>query len=77
MEQIQSHGTPPVDGFVRVAQIVGDRKRGIPAILPISRSAWWAGVKRRIYPQPFHHGRVTLWKISDIRALIETIAAAP
>lgn len=31
--------------FYRVSEIIGCRKKGIPPILPISRAAWYQGVK--------------------------------
>ena len=41
-------------------------------IIPVSRSTWWAGVKEGIYPQPVRLGRrITAWKLSDIRRLID------
>lgn len=40
--------------------------------LPISRSAWWDGVRKGIYPQPVKLGpRITAWRASDIERLIE------
>ena len=33
----------PKDGFVRLRQIIGDKST--PAIIPVSRSTWWAGVR--------------------------------
>lgn len=62
----------PETGFLRIKQIIGDPQNGIPAIVPISRSSWWAGVKDGRYPQPVKLGpRTTAWRISDIRKLIE------
>jgi prophage regulatory protein len=64
----------PADGFLRLRQIVGDQKAipPIPAIVPISRSAWWAGVKSGRYPAAVKLGpRTTAWRVTDIRALIE------
>lgn len=40
--------------------------------VPVSKSCWWSGVRTGVYPQPLKLGRrVTAWKKSDIRALIE------
>ncbi len=62
--------TLPETGFLRVNQIVGDDTH--PAIIPVSKSSWWAGVKSGIYPQPIKlSARVTCWRVEDIRALIE------
>lgn len=66
--------TLPATGFVRLAQIVGDPKANppIPAIIPVSRATWWAGVKSGRFPQSVKLGpRMTAWRVEDIRTLIE------
>ena len=61
----------PETGFLRLAQIVGDQKRGIPPIIPVSRSTWWLGVKTGRFPQPVKLGpSTTAWRAEDIRDLI-------
>jgi len=61
----------PESGFLRLPQIICDIKRGIPAIIPVSKSAWWEGCKTGRYPKPVKLGpRTTAWRVSDIRALI-------
>lgn len=63
----------PETGFLRLPQIIGDPKANppIPAIIPVKKSCWWAGVKSGRFPKPVHFGpRVTAWKVSDIHALI-------
>jgi prophage regulatory protein len=46
-------------------------------IIPVSRSTWWAGVKDGRYPRPIKLSeRCTAWRVEDIRALIERLAAA-
>lgn len=41
-------------------------------ILPISKSAWWAGVKSGIYPAPIKLGpSITAWRLEDIERLLE------
>lgn len=60
------------NGLVRLWQIIGDKKRGIPPIIPVSKSTWWAGVKSGRYPQPMKLGeRTTVWRVADIISLIE------
>lgn len=60
----------PKEGFLRLNQIIGSKTA--PAIIPISKSSWWAGVKEGRFPQPVKLGkRTTVWRISDIRSLIE------
>jgi len=66
----------PEAGFLRLSQILGDRTAvpPVPPIIPVSKSTWWAGVKAGRYPQPVKLGeRITAWRISDIRALIESL----
>jgi hypothetical protein len=47
----------------------------LPGVLPFSRSKWWAGVKKGIYPHPVKLGpNCTAWRVEDIRALINGIA---
>ena len=44
------------------------------SLLPVSRSHWWAGVKDGRYPKPLKlSSRVTVWRASDIRKLINGI----
>jgi prophage regulatory protein len=68
----------PTTGFLRLPQIIGDRNANppIPAIIPISKSSFWLGVKEHRYPQPVRLGkRCTAWKVEDIRAFIESVGA--
>ena len=77
MEPIKQRFTLPETGFVRLPNIIGDSKNNppIPAIIPVSRSTWWAGVKSGRYPQPVKLGlRITAWRVEDIRALIQQAA---
>lgn len=70
----------PETGYLRLAQIVGkpatDDAPAIPAIIPVSKSTWWAGVRSGRYPQPVRTlgERITAWRVEDIRALIERAA---
>lgn len=66
----------PETGYLRLSQIVGNPKLKIPALLPISKSSWWAGVKDGRFPKPVKLSeRCTAWRVEDIRALIERLAA--
>ncbi len=65
--------TLPETGFLRLPHIVGNPKARppVPALIPVSRSTWWAGVKSGRYPQPVKLGlRITAWRVEDIRQLI-------
>jgi len=57
----------PDEGFVRLPIVL--------AHFPVSRSAWWAGVKIGKYPKPVKLGENTsAWRVEDIRALISLTA---
>lgn len=69
---MQQSGIPET-GFMRLVQIVGDPKAvpPVPAVIPVSRSTFWAGVKSGRYPKPLKLSeRVTVWRAEDIRAFI-------
>ena len=43
------------------------------AIVPVSRSSWWAGIQDGLYPRPLRIGpRSVAWRLTDIKALIAT-----
>jgi predicted DNA-binding transcriptional regulator AlpA len=68
----------PETGYLRLPHIIGDPKAEppIPAIIPVSKSTWWAGVKSGRYPKPVRSlgQRITAWRVEDIRALIQQVA---
>lgn len=58
-----SRPTLPDTGFVRLPQIL--------SLIPISRSAWWAGIREGKFPKGIKLGtKTTVWRTEDIRALI-------
>ena len=58
--------TLPKEGFVRLPQIL--------AVIPISKSQFWLGVKNGRYPKPIKLGaKTTVWRVEDIRCLIANI----
>ena len=64
----------PETGFVRIWQIVGNKKTNTPGIIPICRTSFLNGVKSGKYPKPVKLGERTIaWRVSDIRALIERL----
>ena len=71
MQIINNCNTLTDAGLVRLSQILGDKKKGIPPIIPVSKSTWWAGVKSGRFPKPIKLGeRTTCWNVLDIRQLI-------
>jgi prophage regulatory protein len=59
--------TPPETGrLLRLPQVL--------AIIPISKSGWWAGVKEGRYPAAVKLSeRITCWRESDIRTLLDSL----
>ncbi|WP_165176926.1 AlpA family phage regulatory protein [Desulfovibrio sp. ZJ369] len=60
----------PSNALLRLPQVL--------ALIPVSRSAWWAGCKNGRYPKPVKLGpRTTAWRAADIAALLEKLTADP
>mgnify|MGYP001547837447 FL=1 len=60
----------PNNALLRLPQVL--------ALIPVSRSAWWAGCKSGRYPKPAKLGpRTTAWRAADIAALLEKLTAEP
>ncbi len=70
----------PATGFLRLYQIIGSRKTNPPTlpIIPVGRTTWLEGVRQGRYPAPVKGlgKRITVWRVQDIVALIETIGAS-
>lgn len=59
--------TLPETGFVRLPTIL--------KVIPVSKSTWWAGIKTGRFPASVKLGpRMTVWRVEDIRKLIEELA---
>ena len=56
----------PEIGFVRLPDVLRH--------IPVSRSAWWAGIQEGRFPAPVKLGpRTTAWRAEDILALIDRL----
>lgn len=67
----------PDIGFVKLRQIIGDHKRGIPAVIPVSSATWWRGVRSGRFPAGMKVGEQTrVWSVESIRKLMEDWKAA-
>lgn len=61
-------GALPVTGFVRLAQLHGDPKHGVPGILPWSPATTWRRVREGRFPPPYKLSEhVTAWRAEDVR----------
>lgn len=69
-------GNLPVTGYIRLSDIIGNRKADPPIqpLIPVSKSTWYAGVSSGIYPQAVKLGAKSVaWRVEDIRALMDRI----
>ncbi len=56
----------PSTGFMRINDVL--------RFIPVSKTAWWNGVKAGRYPKPVNLGtRITAWRAEDIRELIDKL----
>jgi prophage regulatory protein len=56
-----------LQGFLRLKEVL--------KLVPLSKSTWWAGVKKGIYPQPVKlSARTTAWRVKDINVLINKLS---
>ncbi|UES52178.1 helix-turn-helix transcriptional regulator [Roseibium aggregatum] len=57
----------PQTGFLRLKSIIAPN-----GPIPVSKSTWWAGVKDGRFPKPLKLGeRITVWRVEDIRELLD------
>lgn len=66
--------TIPSTGYLRIDQILGNTRKGIPALLPMCRSTWYAGIRDGKYPKSINlTERTVVWRVEDILDLIDKI----
>lgn len=77
MDEIKQ-GTSHISGFLRLSQILGDKKKNVVGIFPISKSSWWSGIKTGKYPKPVKlSDRITAWRVEDIQKLMQSYSPYP
>lgn len=61
--------------LLRVRHIIGDSKSTppIPAIIPVSRSTFLAGVKNGRFPKPVRVEGCTFWKAEEIYGWVASL----
>lgn len=68
-----SHLVLPLDqaAFLREKQLIGNPRKGILGLLPISRATLWRKAKDGSFPRPVKLSeRTTAWRAADIRRWI-------
>lgn len=62
----------PQTGFVRLPLLTGDKKTGIPGLVPFSKSTILRRVAAGTFPKPVKLSeRVTAWRAEDIRTWLD------
>lgn len=55
------------DRLLRLTQVL--------ELIPVSKSAWWAGCANGLYPKPLKLSPgITVWRSTDIQALIQGLS---
>jgi len=63
---MQVNNPIPSTGFMRLPAVL--------AVIPVSKSTWWAGVKRGRFPKAIKLSeRITAWRVEDIQELIKEL----
>lgn len=66
--------TLPLTGFISLSQIIGQGRSDTLALIPVSRTTWWRGVKSGRYPQGVKiSARRTAWRAEDIHNLLNSL----
>lgn len=59
------------DVLITLREIIGDPAAGVPALVPVSRSTWYAGMASGRYPKGVMLGpRLRMWYYRDIEKLV-------
>ena len=66
MNEIRSNPAQ-IDRLLRLKDVIGDK-----GLIPVSRSTWYVGMEKGIYPQPVRLGPNTVaWRLSEILKIVE------
>lgn len=66
----------PATGYIRLAQLIGNPKKGVAGILPVSRSVFYENLRSGRYkltPVKLSE-RCTAYRVEEVRALLEALA---
>ena len=75
--EARSRGHVSKNGKAKYQRRPTKPRPAIPAIIPVSRASWLAGVKSGRYPQPVRilGPQISAWNVNDILALVHRTAA--
>jgi predicted DNA-binding transcriptional regulator AlpA len=62
--------------FLKLSSIIGNPKKDVNPLIPVSRTTWLEGVKSGKFPRPVKlGGSMNYWRGDDIRKLIADLNA--
>ncbi len=63
----------PETGYIRLEQIIGNKKKNIPPLLPVSRATIYKWIAEGRFPAPDKRfgERISVWNVKNIRLLLE------
>jgi prophage regulatory protein len=65
---MQTNVILPETGYIRQAQLVGNKGKGIAGVIPFSPATLWRKVGTGEFPAPVKlSAGVTAWKVEDVR----------
>jgi prophage regulatory protein len=66
----------PDEGFLRLWQIIGCKRRGVPPLLPMSESGWHRKQAEGVFPKGIRiSARTRVYPVAEIRQLIADLKA--
>ena len=63
-----------LSGLLKIDHIIGNKKLGIEALIPVGKSTWWRWVADKDAPQPVKFKGTTFWRKDEIQAFIDEIS---
>jgi prophage regulatory protein len=68
----------PAEGYVREAQLLGCKRRGWVAVLPVSRYTLRVWISSGLWPAPRKIGpKVIAWPVEEVRRALERLSDVP
>ncbi len=67
----------PQTGFLRLKDVIGDKKTDTPALIPVSKASWYKGSREGRFPKGIKLGpRTTVYPVEAVRQLIASMTEA-
>lgn len=63
----------PETGYIRLEQIIGNKKKKIPPLVPVSRATIYKWISEGRFPAPDKRfgERISVWNVRDIRTFMD------